>query len=400
MKRAQMSKKNTSLILSNEQTRYIAIHCAGLSHAPHGPCNQEVLLGTIKALGYVQLDPLQVIARAHDHILWSRNNQYKPSMLEQSLKDDRTVFEHFCHDACILPVDTLVYWQNQFKRQSEKRTGEQWRTGLTKQQQASILNRIKQEGPLRSNDFKSVKQKTPNEVWSKPEHKKILDYLWLNGTLAVSSRHRFSKYYDLAERVYPVIDKANQKSAKECVDWLCNHALNNLGFANAGEIMRFWDAFDLITAKHWTEKQNDVLLTVEATAANGTCDVFVAKRDMQSILNDPPKPTRRLRLMNPFDPLIRDRKRLARVFGFDYRIEIYTPPVKRQYGYYVYPLLEFDSFVGRIEAKHDRDKNVIRIDNLWPEPGVKFGKARMARLKSEMERVRRFCRADNVVWQH
>jgi len=81
---------------------------------------------------------------------------------------------------------------------------------------------------------------------------------------------------------------------------------------------------------------------------------------------------------------VRDRKRLEKIFGFEYTIEMYTPKAKRQYGYYIYPLLEYDQFVGRIEVRHDSESNLLHVDNLWPEQGVSFGKGRMKKLESEL----------------
>ena len=100
----------------------------------------------------------------------------------------------------------------------------------------------------------------------------------------------------------------------------------------------------------------------------------------------------RLRSINPFDPIVRDRARLKRIFGFDYRIEIFVPVAKRKWGYYVFPLLEGDRFVGRMEAKADRDQSVLTITSVWSEPGVKWTAPRLAKLDAELTRFARLCR--------
>lgn len=385
------------LSLPNKAARRIAIHSAGLSNTPAGDCDKSTLLQLIKNLGYVQLDPLQVVARAHDHILWSRTTSYQPQMLDELLRE-HSIYEHFCHDACYLPMDTLPYWKNQFKRQSVKRTGSQWLTTLTRKDKNAILKRIKAEGPLRSIDFKSAPETKPKGIWTKPEHKKILDYLWLKGELGVAKRVNFSKYYDLAERIYPSAPTKSNISDAELIDWLSNHALQCLGFASPGEIMRFWEAIDLEKVKKWCDADKAGLQTVNIEYDDGRVEPYLAKKSEVALLTKPTPPTNRLRIINPFDPLVRDRKRLQRLFGFEYRIEIYTPPKQRKYGYYVYPLLEGDSFVGRIEIRHDRKSNELVVDNVWPEDGIKFGKGRMGKLESEVERLRRFCQAEVAVW--
>ena len=103
--------------------------------------------------------------------------------------------------------------------------------------------------------------------------------------------------------------------------------------------------------------------------------------------------------MNPFDPFVRDRDRAKRLFGFEYRIEIYTPAAKRQYGYYVYPMLEGDRFVGRIEVKADREAGVLRVENIWPEHSVSFGSGRTRRLEAELGRMARFVGVDQIEYR-
>ncbi|HER27274.1 MAG TPA: winged helix-turn-helix domain-containing protein, partial [Rhodospirillales bacterium] len=114
-------------------------------------------------------------------------------------------------------------------------------------------------------------------------------------------------------------------------------------------------------------------------------------------LPEAPAPTSRLRIINPFDPIVRDRARLKRLFGFDYKIEIFVPAAKRQWGYYVYPLLEGDRFVGRIEIKADRHRGTLTVINLWPEPGIKWTSRRNDKLAAELTRMARFVSVPNVI---
>lgn len=383
--------------LSNRDARRLVIHYAGLSKAPTGPCAANDLLTLIQALGYVQLDPLKVVARAHDHILWTRCNQYRPSKLSTLLKQGH-VFEHFCHDACVLPISTLPYWTDQFDKLSNALFSKEWQNNKDNVQlQNTVLNRIRAEGSLRSKDFTSDKAAVPKAVWSKPPHKKALDYLWFKGDLAVSKRVNFSKYYDLSSRVFPDASTQQKTTKRTRMDWLMENAFSRLGFATAGEVARFWDVYKVADARTWCTDHKDVLQAVTVQSLDGSETDCLAHESQLTLLKHPPAPTPRLRIINPFDPLVRDRKRLEALFGFEYRIEIYTPPAKRQYGYYVYPLLEGDRFVGRIEVKHNRELNQLQVHNLWPESGVEFGKGRMAKLGSELERIRRFCGAETLV---
>ena len=111
-------------------------------------------------------------------------------------------------------------------------------------------------------------------------------------------------------------------------------------------------------------------------------------------------PTSRLRILNPFDPVARDRARLKRLFGFDYTVEMFVPAAKRKWGYYVYPLLEGDRFVGRIEVKADRKAGVLRVLKLWKEPKIKWTAARAEKLEAELARMLRFVGLEQLIWEN
>jgi len=387
------------LKISNRHARHVAIYCSGLHNAPGVPCSKENLIALVKYLGYVQLDPLEVVARAHDHILWSRNTNYRPQKLNALLEKDRLIFEHYCHDACVLPTDTLPFWKPQFKRKAKLFTSDSGRNNLlSKADQIKLVNRIAAEGPLCSKDFKTPKTEKKRAIWTKPAHKQTLDYLWLTGALAVSRREKFTKYYDLAERIYPQNLIDSKVDTSDRIAWLTGHALKRLGFASVLEIKQFWDTTSLEETKRWCEKNSSVLPNVSIESWNGVFSDMLTHKSINAMLKSPPPLSKRLRIINPFDPIVRDRKRLERLFNFDFRIEIYIPKEERHYGYYVYPLLEYDKFVGRIEIRHDKTRNVISVDNLWHESKIKFGKQRMSKLRGELERLKRFCKAQSVEW--
>ncbi len=388
------------LKISNKNARHIAIVSSGLNKTPSIKCGSQELLNLVKRLGYVQQDPIQVVARAHDHILWSRNRGYQVGQLDALLKNERSVFEHFSHDACVLPLDSFPYWSIQYKRKAELKQFKVTGNLLSNKEQKQLLARITDEGPLCSRDFKvsEPSKKSERAIWSKPAHKRTLDYLWLKGVLAVSKREKFTKYYDLAERVFPASVFEQSKKDKDCIEWLASHAMDCLGFGTYSEIKGFWDAFTLHETKWWREKNQMSVLDVTVETFEGDFKNTLARKAVVSNTESDYPLSKRIRILNPFDPLIRDRKRLLYLFGFDYRIEMYVPQTLRQYGYYVYPLLEYDTFIGRIEIRHDRKKNILFVDNLWPETTIKFGKQRMNKLNSELERMRKFCLASRVQW--
>ncbi|MDB3891522.1 winged helix DNA-binding domain-containing protein, partial [Alphaproteobacteria bacterium] len=195
------------LRLNNKTARsyWLASNGLGIGSAPDpelGAKHQD-LLGTIKRLGFVQLDTIQVVARAHHHILWSRNHHYREDMLDDLMAKDRAIFEHFTHDASLLPMDFLPYWQRQFNRKKQQLDRAGWFKGLPNQAARNkIKDRIRSEGPLSTHAF-DTKIAGPKQMWARPPHKLALDYMWYSGELATSHRINFTKYYDLAERVFP-----------------------------------------------------------------------------------------------------------------------------------------------------------------------------------------------------
>ena len=384
-----------ALRISNRDARRLWLDAQLLSAAPTGPLD---LADIIRRIGFVQLDTIRVVARAHDHILWSRNQNFREPMLEKCLARDRHVFEHFTHDASLIPMDFYPMWRRQFRRLEEKVRGWEWHRGMLDEHgRADICARIESEGPLSTKAF-DTKIAGKREMWRRPPHKLALDYMWYAGELSTSHRENFTKYYDLTHRVIPDHLRDVEHSDAAQVDWLCREALARLAFGTEGDVQRFWAAADLPEVKAWTAANADELVPVEIESATGGWTAALALPDIQDRLAATPAPTSRLRILNPFDPVIRDRARLTRLFGFDYRIEIFVPAAKRQWGYYVYPLLEGDRFVGRIEVKSDRDKGELTVIALWPEPGVKWTGARQAKLDAELARLARFVGASDVIW--
>ncbi len=384
-----------ALKISNRDARWLWLDAQGLAGTPVG---QLDVMAIIRQLGFVQLDTIQAVARAHHHILWSRNQNYREPMLDRLLAKNRQIFEHFTHDASVLPVETFPYWQRQFQRLGQQTARwEQTRAMPDATGRAAIRARIEEEGPLSTHAFDS---KAPKKaMWVRPPHKMALDHMWYAGELTTSHRTNFTKFYDITERVIPDLHREPDIADAEQVDWLCRAALDRLAFGSEGDIMRFWAATALGEVKAWRADAASDLIDVEIADATGNLIKALAPANIEGRLETLARPTSRLRILNPFDPAVRDRKRLARLFGFDFRIEIFVPAAERKWGYYVMPILEGDRFVGRVEAKADRKRGVLTVHNVWPEPGVKWGPARWGKLHAELDRLGRFVGCKTVIWE-
>ena len=380
-----------ALRIKNRDARRLWLDRQGLSRAPIGSLD---LLKIIKDLGFVQLDTIRNVTRAHHHILWSRNQNYREPMLNDLLAKERSVFEHFTHDASVLPMEFYPLWQRQFQRLGERAAKHQ---AMDDKGVAAIKARIAEEGPLSTHAF-DTKIEGKKEMWARPPHKRALDQLWYAGELATAHRENFIKYYDLTERVVPAAHRAAEHSDEHQMDWLCKAALDRLGFGTLGEIQRFWAALDAREVKTWADEAADYWVPVELETVDGDWVNMVASPDIEMLLAETSAPTSRLRILSPFDPAVRDRTRLARLFGFDYRIEIFVPAAKRRWGYYVYPLLERDQFVGRIELKADRKAGLLKVIQIWPEHGVKWTSRRADKLDAELLRLKRLIGAETIEW--
>ena len=369
------------LAITNRQARRLWL---AANHLVTPPAGEAELLPLIRRLGFLQIDTVRNIVRAHDHILWSRAQRYREGMVWTLLRQ-RALFEHFTHDASLIPMDVYPMWQRQFHRLGERAARAAWyRSGLTKGDIHAIRARIEAEGPLSTHAFES-RPRTAG-MWARPPHKKALEQMWYAGELATSHRENFVKFYDLGSRVFPA-PAGNGATMRDQADWLCDGAIDRLWIANAGEVRRFWDAVTQGEVTDWANQRR--LVPVQIEGADGRRHDALARPDIETRLEGIATLPKRIRIINPFDPAIRDRQRLQRLFGFEYRNEMFVPAAERRWGYYVYPLLEGDRFVGRIELKGERREGLMRVAGFWPEPGVRWTGARTERLHAELQRFAR-----------
>lgn len=372
----------------------------GLLQAPAGPGKGADLLSVVESLGFVQLDSINTVARAHDLILFARRPAYRPQALKRLYEHDRQLFEHWTHDAAMIPMRFYPHWQLRFARDADawKARRRNWRRDGFEARFDDVLRHIRDHGPAGSSDVGTQEQRSAGGWWDWHPSKTALEYLWRSGALTVVGRNGFQKRYDLTERVIEDGLRTRRPDPQETIDWKCNAALDRLGFATSGEIAAFWDTVTAAEARQWCAQavQAGALREVVMTCASGA-DRKVLMRPDTSL--DLPEPPGRMRVLSPFDPALRDRARAERLFGFHYRIEIFVPEPKRIYGYYVFPLLEGDRIVGRIDMKADRQADRLVITALWPERGVRWGVGRQRRLEAELDRITRLAGVSAITWQ-
>jgi uncharacterized protein YcaQ len=370
--------------------RRLLLQAQGLLADPARRATPAAVYRQIERMGFVQVDSINVVERAHHHILLSRFDHYRPAMLEKLLERDRKLFEHWTHDAAVIPVPWLRYWLPRFDRFRE-RWSSRWARRLGPEPEkmiAHVRGRIAREGPLMSKDFEHDGGPRPGSWWSWKPQKMALEYLWRTGELSVAKRVNFQKVYDLMERTFPHLDFADRPTREELVDWACREALARLVVATPAELARLFEAVDVKAAQSWCEQarlSGDVAEVVVEPLNGEKPRRAYALPDWRSRARRAQDAPDRIRLLSPFEPVLRDRSRTLQLFGFDYRLEAFVPAAQRRFGYYVLPILEGDRLVGRIDPKLQREHGALEIRGLWWEPGVRPTRARTRRLRSALD---------------
>ena len=386
--------------LTNRAARRLFLDRHALLEPPTGPGKGTDLLDLITRLGFVQVDSISTVERAHHMILHARRTSYRPTALTRLYEKDRALFEHWTHDASIIPMAFFPHWRLRFARDRETLGARwlKWHGEGFDSEFDRVLAHVREKGVVSTSDVGVDEQRTSGGWWAWNPSKTALEYLWRTGELAVCHRVNFRKHYDLTERVIPPEYHAPVPTPGETVDWAAFAALDRLGFATSGELAQFWGKLKPPETKAWTEAKlkSGEIEEVEIESVDGSVRRAFARPGLAESAKDLPDAPGMIRVLSPFDPMIRNRDRCERLFDFFYRIEIFVPAPKRQYGYYVFPLLEGDALIGRIDMK--TVGGALHVAALWPEPKVKFGKARLARLEAALDRTARLAGVSAVTF--
>lgn len=388
-------------LIGAEAARRLFLGAQGLLDDPAqrvGPASLQTL---VERLGFVQVDTISVVARAHDLTLFTRRHGYRPEHLRTLLESRRSLFEHWTHDASIIPTAWFPHWRPRFERDRQRMRAHAWwqhhfRDTDGQKVIRAVKARIRAEGPLRSADFEHPEKRGPWWGW-KPQ-KAALDFLWRSGELMIPRREGFQKRYDLTERVLPEASALPRPTASAHREWACATAAERLVVFTPKELAAFWESLEVAQAQAWCQEAEGEgrILAVSVEAASGERHPAFALADWERRLARLPEPPEGLRLLCPFDPMLRDRARALRRFGFDYRFEAFVPEPKRVYGYFVLPILERDRLVGRLDPKVHRDRGLLEVKGLWWEAGVKPTALRLRQLEEALERLATFTGADAI----
>jgi uncharacterized protein len=388
----------TRPVLRNTQARRLFLDRHLLLQPGAGPGTGADLAGVLTDLGFVQVDSVNTLARSHDLILWSRRGQYRPRALDDMVARHRSGFEHWTHDAAVIPMQFYPFWRLKFIRDEARmrRHWPKWRREGWASEIDAVLRRIADHGAVSSRDVGDGEARSGSSWWDWHPSKTALEYLWRFGRLAICHRRGFRKFYDLSERVIPPQQLTAHREDAEIIDWAMSAALDRVGFGTAGELAAFFEIVTRDEAKDWCARAlaSGRILELDVEMADGSLRRCFSSEALLDGVASLPMASSRVRVLSPFDPALRDRNRAERLLGFHYRIEIFVPAAKRRYGYYVFPVMQGDRMIGRVDAR--RRSDALHVTAFWPEAGVRMGAVRRAGLDAEFARLARLAGVGEV----
>lgn len=392
------------LKITPQEARRTAVAAQRLS-GPYPDDTKENLLNLMRQIRCLQLDPIRAVERTQYLVLWSRLGQYSRDYLHQLLYEDRHLFEYWAHAASIVLTEDFPIHERMMRRYGQGGSG--WAKRLAKwvsengEFKEYILNEIDRRGPLLTKDFDD-QSKVPwaSGGWSTGRSVAyMIDYLWTKGEIFVSKRDGLKRWWDLSHRVMPEWTPDGGWSAEQVTREATQKSLKALGIGRARDIGRHfierrYHNLNQILAELQAE---EIILPVEIEAWP---DQWFIHRDNLPLVNAiqqgewHPRTT----LLSPFDNLIRDRDRTELMWNFYYRIEIYVPKAKREYGYYVLPILHGEELIGRVSPRMDRKKKVLDVEAVYAEDNAPVNKETGTAVRRAIENLAQFLGAKTITY--
>ncbi len=361
--------------ISVSHARQLAITRQGLA-GNHRPTD---VLDLVRQIGCLQLDPINVVARSHLLVLWSRLGSFDRAELDRLLWTDRALFEYWAHAASIVLTEDYPLhagmMRNWIRRESPwaKRFGA-W-ADENRSLRRHVLAELRGKGPVASRTFEDRAEETWQSTgWNRGRNVgRMLDYLWITGTVMVAGRAGNEKLWDLAERRLPPWTPRERLSPREITKRAAQRSLRALGVARPGDIANHFLRGRYVELPRVLKELERAGAIVPVSVVDGDQALrgswYIHAEDLP-LLKElgngawPPRST----LLSPFDNLICDRARTRDLFDFDFRVEIYVPAGKRQHGYYVLPFLHGDRFAGRVDLALDRQQSRLLVKAVRAEP--------------------------------
>jgi uncharacterized protein YcaQ len=353
--------------ISVETVRALMLSAQGLLHPPARNAVKEDVFSAIDRVGLLQIDTINVVARAPYLAIWSRLGEYDPAWLEDLLAEGQ-IFEYWAHAACFIPIDQYRYHRRMMLDQVRYHRYREWY--LDHQADTDkILEHIQQHGAVRSADFER-KDGKKGTWWDWKIEKDALEYWLAAGDVMVSRREKFQRVYDLRERVHPAWEDSDAAAYDESMRYFVLRSIQAMGVAKPEWIPDYYRISKADAAAAVRSLLEDgVISEIRVT---GWPEPALISRECLALLNDSSadlRPTLTT-LLCPFDSLIWDRKRTRELFNYDFSIECYLPQAKRKYGYYLLSALYRGQIVARLDVKAHRQQGAFEVKALYWEPDL------------------------------
>jgi hypothetical protein len=374
--------------------RRLAIVAQGL-HAPRPLVtpDRRHLRRVLRHTSLLQIDSVNVLARAHYLPSFSRLGTYPTTLLDRMAYRDHELFEYWGHEASLLPIDLhpLMRWRMERASQTFETWGLMARIAQERPHFVEdIYTAVRDRGPVSAGELAKDEVRSKEDWgWNWTDSKTALEYLFWTGRIAAANRRNFERHYDVAERVIPraVLERPTPTEADAHRELLLIAARAH-GVGTVGDL-----------ADYFRIKVPQARPRVAELVEEGRLEQVAVRGWAQPAFLLPgtilPRRVAARALLVPFDPLVFERVRTERIFGFRYRVEIYVPPAKRVHGYYVLPFLLGDALVARVDLKADRDAGVLRVQSAWAEPAAP--PETPGELAAELGELARWLGLDDVV---
>jgi uncharacterized protein YcaQ len=378
--------------LTQADVRRMLLGAQGLLQPPDRPAIKPDVLDSIRRMGALQIDTIHVVARSPYFVLWSRLGAYDPAWLEELLAEGQ-LFEYWSHAACFLPIEDYPLYRRLMLEGRPHAIG--WLEHNT-EMAGLVLARVREQGEVRSAHFERTDgQKGGWWEW-KPE-KRALESLFSTGELMIARRENFHRIYDLRERVLPDWDDRQAPSLTEVQRALALKAVRALGVTRAAWVPDYFRTpkRGIDTLLNGLAEEGELIqVEVDGWKVPG----YIHRENLaltENVVSGRVQPQVST-LLSPFDPIVWDRARASELFGFDYRIETYTPAPKRRYGYFSLPILRGDELIGRLDAKAHRKEGRFEVRAIHLEEGVSATQDLAADLAATLRACARWHRTPRV----
>ncbi|MES3036545.1 MAG: crosslink repair DNA glycosylase YcaQ family protein [Bdellovibrionota bacterium] len=359
-----------------------------LERTPFGS-GSDAVYKAIDHLGYVQIDTINVIERAHHHILWSRIPTYRPQLLQKLQRDEKSIFEYWTHALAYVPSKYFPHYIGAMERFEEKPS--KWFDAVTPAEIKRVTAYVKKHGPVSIRDMGDEVLVEKDHDWaSKKPSKRVLQYLFNGGRVVISERLGMLKKYELTQRHFKWKKRPKASSEKVTHQYLLERSLKSQGLVSIASTTFLNTRAKAGISKVLTAKEKNGSLT-KVNVKNIAADFWLSPDEWETFSSQDHKSSKEdlVHILSPFDPLVIQRKRLKMFFNYEHRFEAYVPKEKRMYGYFALPVIVGDEVVALLDMKTDRQNKKLLLQQWTWLPGHRRKETKMA-IEAELDRFALF----------